>query len=87
MDEALFLGYLVLAVITLGAFTLVIQRFTQPVNDLKIAIQELRDYIGTLRESNAVQNKRIEELEKTVSRMDAALGKIQTMIQLYHGNK
>lgn len=87
MDEAQFLGYLVMAIITLGAFMLVIQRMTQPINDLKIAIQELRDYIGSLKESNAVQNKRIEELEKTVGKLEKAVEKIQTMIQLYHSNQ
>lgn len=86
MDETLFLGYSVLTVITLGAFMLVIQRFMQPVNDLKIAIQELRDYIGTLKESNAAQNKRIEELEKTVNALDKTVEKILAIVQLHHGN-
>lgn len=87
MDEAQFLGYLVLSIITLGAFMLVIQRMTQPINDLKVVIQELRDCINSLKESNVAQNKRIEELEKAVAKLEMTLAKIQTKISLYHGNQ
>ena len=86
MDEAQFLGYLVMAIITLGAFMLVIQRMTQPINDLKVVIQELRDCISSIKEDNATQNKRIEEHDKAIGKLSAELTKVQTKIDLYHGS-
>ncbi len=86
MDEAQFLGYLVLSIITLGAFMLVIQRMTQPINDLKVVIQELRDCINSMKESNAARDERIEKLEETMHRLEATVSNILTKISLYHGN-
>ena len=59
MDQTQFLGYLVTAIITLGAFVAVIQKLTQPINDLKVVIQELRDCINSLKTDNATQNRRL----------------------------
>lgn len=86
MDEAQFLGYLVLSVITLGAFMLVIQRMTQPINDLKVVIQELRDCINSMKESNAARDERIEKLEVIVHSLESTVSNILTKISLYHGN-
>ena len=84
-DEAQFLGYLVMAIITLGAFMLVIQRMTQPINDLKVVIQELRDCISSIKDDNAKQNRRIEEHGKEIDKLKEDVTKIQTKIDLYHG--
>lgn len=84
MDEAQFLGYLVTAVITLGAFMLVIQRLTQPINDLKVVIQELRDCINALRNDSITQNKRLDEHSKAIDDLNMRLGKAEAKIDLYH---
>lgn len=86
MDEAQFLGYLVLSIITLGAFMLVIQRMTQPINDLKVVIQELRDCINSLKEGNIARDERIDKIETTVNRLETTVSNILTKITLYHGN-
>lgn len=86
MDEAQFLGYLVTAVITLGAFMLVIQRLTQPINDLKVVIQELRDCISALRNDSNTQNKRLDEHGKEIDALKDRIGKAEVKINLYHGN-
>lgn len=84
MEETQFLGYLVTAVITLGAFITVIQKLTQPINDLKVVIQELRDCIGSLKTDNATQNRRIEEHGKEIDTLKSRVDKVETKIDMYH---
>ncbi len=85
MEETQFLGYLVTAIITLGAFIAVIQKLTQPINDLKVVIQELRDCISSLKTDNATQNRRIEEHGKEIDKLRDRIGKAETKIEMYHG--
>ena len=84
MEETQFLGYLVTAVITLGAFVAVIQKLTQPINDLKVVIQELRDCISSLKTDNANQNHRIEEQGKEINELKDRVGKVEVKIDIYH---
>ena len=65
MDEIQFLGYLIMAVITLGSFIAVIMKFVQPINELRVVIQKLNDNIDSLKNDNAVQNKRIDRHGET----------------------
>lgn len=86
MNETQFLGYAVTAIITLGAFIAVIQKLTQPINDLKVVIQELRDCISALKTDNATQNQRIEEHGKEINDLKDRMGKAETKIEMYHEN-
>lgn len=86
MGAEQFLGYLVTAIITLGAFVAVIQKLTQPINDLKVVIQELRDCISSLKSDNATQNHRIEEHGKEIDELKGRVSKVETKIELYHKN-
>lgn len=85
MDETQFLGYLVTAVITLGAFIAVIQRLTQPINDLRVVIQELRDCVNTLKTDNASQNQRLAEHGKEIDSLKSRVQKVETKVDMYHG--
>ena len=71
MDEMQVIGYAVTTIITLGAFVVVIQRFTQPIGELRLAIQKLIDTIDTLKSDNATQNKRIERHGKEIDNLTA----------------
>lgn len=86
MNETQFLGYLVTAIITLGAFVAVIQKLTQPINDLKVVIQELRDCISSLKTDNATQNRRIDEHGKEIDDLKDRVTKAETKINLYHSD-
>jgi hypothetical protein len=86
MEETQFLGYLVIAIITLGGFLTVIQKFTQPINDLKVVIQELRDCISSLKTDNANQNKRLDDQGKEIDLLKDRMGKCETKIEMYHKN-
>lgn len=87
MDETQFLGYLVTAIITLGAFVVVIQRLTQPINDLRVVIQELRDCVNTLKTDNANQNQQIANHGKEIDDLKNKVNCLQTKVDMYHGNK
>ena len=84
MDELQFMGYLVSAVITLGAFIAVVIKFTQPINDLRIVIQKLNDNIDALQNDNTHQSKKIEKHGEQIDELDHRVGKIETKIEFYH---
>jgi chromosome segregation ATPase len=86
MEGTQFLGYLVTAVITLGSFVAVIQKLTQPINDLKVVIQELRDCISSLKTDNATQNRRLDEHGKDIDDLKDRMTKAETKINMYHNN-
>ena len=62
MDEATFLGYLVIAAGTLIGFVTMVMKFVQPINELRIVIQKLNDTIDSLKNDNAQQNTKIDKL-------------------------
>jgi archaellum component FlaC len=84
MEEAQFLGYLVMAIITLGGFVAVVNRITQPINDLRVVVQELKDCINTLRSDNATQNKRLDEHGKDIDNLKIKVGNLETKVKMYH---
>lgn len=85
MNEAEFLGYVVLAIITLSSFIAVANKFTQPINDLKVVVQELRDCISSLKETNNEQNRRINRHGEEIDNLKSRVKAIETKIELYHG--
>lgn len=82
MDETQFLGYLISAIITLGAFVAVIMKFTQPINDLRVVIQKLNDAIDSMKLDNDAQNRRIEKHGEQIDKLDRRVGKIETKIEM-----
>ena len=86
MEETQFLGYLIIAVVTLGSFIGVIMKFTQPINDLRVVIQKLNDNIESLKQNNDAQNKRLDSHDNQIDKLDRRVGKIETKIDLFHKN-
>lgn len=84
MDNVQFLGYLVSAIITLGGFVAVIQKLTQPINDLRVVVQELRDCINSLKSDNATQNRRLDEHGKEIDDLKLKFGNLETKVNMYH---
>ena len=82
MGESEFLGYLIMSIITLGGFTGVINKMTQPVNDLRVVIQELKDCVIALRNENALHTKRLDDLDELVDVLSHRVGKIETTMSL-----
>lgn len=82
MDNIQFIGTLISAVITLGAFVAIIMKFIQPINDLRIVIQKLNDTIDSLKKDNDTQNRRIEKHGEQIDKLDKRVGKIETKIKI-----
>ena len=81
------IGYIVVAIVALGGFVALMQKITQPINDLRIVIQELRDCINTLKNDNSTQNKRLDKHGEEIDKLNNRVGKIETKINLYHEKK
>lgn len=86
MDETQFLGYLVVAIVTLGGFVAVIMKFVQPINDLRVVIQKLNDSIDAITKNNERQTKRLDKHDEQIDKLDHRVGTIETKIDLYHKN-
>mgnify|MGYP002521472095 CR=1 FL=1 len=84
MDEMAFIGYLVSALITLGGFVAVIIKFVQPINDLRVVIQRLNDTIDSLKETNTIQDNRINKHGEQIDDLTHRVGKIETKIESRH---
>lgn len=82
MDNIQFIGTLISAVITLGAFVAVIMKFIQPINDLRIVIQKLNDTIDSLKKDNDTQNRRIEKHGEQIDKLDKRVGRIENKFDI-----
>lgn len=82
MEE--FLGYLVLGLSTLIGLFAAAQKFLEPINALNLAVQELRDYIGSLKEDDERQNADIKEHGEQIRKLQNDVGRIETKIDMYH---
>lgn len=84
MDDMQFLGYLISALITLGGFVAVIMKFVQPINDLRIVIHRLNVIIDSLKETNIIQDNRINKHGEQIDDLTHRVGKIETKIESQH---
>jgi hypothetical protein len=84
MNEALIIGYLVLAVITLGAFVAVIMKFVQPINELRIVVQKLLDRLESTEKNDAVRDERIKKHGEELNKLSGRVGKLETKMDMYH---
>ncbi len=82
MDNIQFIGTLISAVITLGAFVAVIMKFIQPINDLRVVIQKLNDTIDSLKKDNDTQNRRIEKHGEQIDKLDRRVGRIENKFDI-----
>lgn len=84
MDENLFLGYLVCAIVVLGSFVALVMKFVKPINDLRIAIQQLIDELRTVRDNDKKRDDRLDKHEEQIGKIDRRVGNIETKMKIYH---
>jgi uncharacterized membrane protein (DUF106 family) len=88
MDEAQIIGYIVLAAITLGTFiTMVfkaVSKITQPINDLRLVIQELKDCIKEITKENASHTKLLEKHREQIEELQIDVMELKHTIDMYH---
>lgn len=82
MNEAQFVGNVVLTLITLGSFVAIINKFTQPINELKIVIEKLNSCIEHIKEDEEVQNKRLEKHGIEIDDLKSRVGKVETKLEI-----
>lgn len=87
MDEMTLLGYGVSIVITLGAFIAVIQKFTEPINELRIVMQKVLDRLDHFDEEKDIHKKRLDNHGERLDTLDRRVGKIETKMEMYHDEK
>lgn len=83
-EEAVLIGYAVLAIITLGSFVALVLKVTQPINELRVVIQKLNDNIDVLKNDNATNNKRLDKHGEQIDNLDNRVGKLETKVEMYH---
>lgn len=88
MGEAQIIGYIVLAVITLGTFiTMVfkaVSKITQPINDLRLVIQELKDCIKEITKENATHTALLDRHSKLIEELQMDVMELKHTIDMYH---
>lgn len=84
MDANQFLGYLITGIITLGGFVAIVWKFTQPINDLKIVIQELKDTLNAMRENDKRRDATLEAHGKDITELRETVGELKTKVEMYH---
>lgn len=87
MDEMQVLGYVITAIITLGAFLGVIWKFVQPINDLRLLIQKLDDTINNLMKDGERRDSRITKHGEEIDNLKTRVGDVETKIKIYHHDK
>lgn len=86
MQDTQFIGYVVSAVVTLGAFISVIWKFTQPINDLRVVIQKLNDNIDNLKSDNQAQDNRLDKHGHAIDKLNGRVDKLEVRVDMYHKN-
>lgn len=88
MDEAQIIGYIVLAAISLGTFiTMVfkaVSKITQPINDLRLVIQELKDCIKEITKENATHTALLDRHRKQIEELQVDVMELKHTIDMYH---
>ena len=84
MNEAEKIGDIVQTVITFGSFLAVVFKFTQPINELRLVIQELKDYMREIAKDNDIQNKRLDDHGKEIDNLKLKVNNLHTRMDMYH---
>lgn len=87
MDEMKLLGYAVTVIITLGGFIAVIQKFTQPINELRVVMQKVNDTLDALKNDNVTQTKRLDRHGEKIDTLEKKVDKMETKMNMYHGGQ
>ena len=65
-NEVFMLGAVILALITIGSFVALIVKLMGPINQLNLAVQELRSLIKAQKEQLDTQNRKLEEFGRAI---------------------
>ena len=78
------LGYVLVAIATVISFASSIHKMSKPINNLLIAVQELKDCIKSLKEMNTTQNERIAKHGQEIDSLKLKVETLETKMDMYH---
>lgn len=88
MDEAQIIGCIILAAVTIGSFlTMVLKavgKITQPINELRVVIQELKDCIKDITKENAFHTELLDRHRKQIEELQMDVMELKHTIDMYH---
>ena len=84
MPEAQLIGYAVLAIITIGSFVAIVNKINQPINELRVVIQELKDCIKDITKENARHTERLDKHRDQIEVLQRDVAEIKSMITIFH---
>ena len=84
MSDMEMIGLIVLAVVALSGFVTIVIKFTQPINELRLAIQKLIDKLDSLSGDNEEHEKHLKEHDAHFNKLDGRVGKLETKMKIYH---
>lgn len=84
MEQAQLVGYAIIALITIGSFVTLINKMTQPINELRVVIQELKDCIKDITKENARHTDRLDKHRDQIEALQKDVAEIKIMISMHH---
>ena len=84
MEQAQLVGYAILALITIGSFVTLINKMTQPINELRVVIQELKDCIKDITKENARHTDRLDKHRDQIETLQKDVAEIKLLVNMYH---
>ena len=83
-NEVFMLGAVILALITIGSFVALIVKLMGPINQLNLAVQELRSLIKAQKEQLDTQNRKLEEFGRAIEQLKIKFETLETRVDMYH---
>ena len=88
MLEAQIVGLIIAAVIVIGSFVALIVRvlnkFTDPINELKLVIQRLDDTLRNLTSDIEALRRRVEHHGEEIDKLSLNIQTLTTKMKMYH---
>lgn len=86
MDSAQIIGYVVLAIISLGSFVTILNKINQPINELRVVIQELKDCIKDINKENARHTNRLDKHRDQIAQLEKDVAEMKSMLKVIQHN-
>lgn len=91
MAEAQMIGLIIGAVVLIGSFVAlvvkILNKFTEPINELRIVIQRLDDTLRNLTSDIESIRRRVEHHGEEIDKITLDLHALTTKVSMYHQNK
>ena len=84
MEQAQMIGYFVIAGGAVLTFVFSVNKLTEPMNELKLAIQKLSDSIDHLLKEQETLKDRISNHGREIDELRSKVGNLEIKVEMYH---